>query len=73
MTSDHPRHSLTLEELAMTDSERLEHWLTLRPGRGERIRCGTREERRSLLREHADGSCHDSRLEWWPAGSWRRK
>lgn len=70
---EHPRHSLSLDELGMTDGERLAHWRALRGGRGDRIRCGADDERRSLLREHADGSCHDTQLAWWPAGQWRRK
>ena len=40
----------------MTPSERMSHWLCLDAGRRPRIRCGNIEVRRSLLREHADGT-----------------
>lgn len=65
--------SMTPEERAMTHAERMSRWLCLGAGRRPRIRCGNIEARRSLLREHADGSCHDTQGRWWPAGKWVRK
>lgn len=65
--------SMTPEERAMTHAERMSRWLCLGAGRRPRIRCGNVEARRSLLREHADGSCHDTQGRWWPAGKWVRK
>lgn len=65
--------SLTDEERAMSSRERMSHWLGSSSGRRPRIQCGEIGARRSLLREHADGSCHDTHGRWWPAGSWRRK
>ena len=51
----------------------LKRWREKRGGRGVRLLCGPLEERRSLLKEHADGSCTDTRGHKWPAGKWRRK
>ena len=64
--------SMTPEERAMTHSQRMSCWRCLDAGRRPRIRCGGIEARRSLLREHADGSCHDTQGRWWAPGSWRK-